>query len=192
MTQGEYTAFLEFETEELARDAHEMFAALLPAQLNWKPQPGSWSIAQCLDHIIRLNNLYFRAIENNLKPAASSSRFANRKYRGGWFSNWFARQMGPGTERRIKTMGMFQPSGDEYSREILTGFQQNMNEMIRLIRLSSNYNLNQIRISNPASRFIRLKTADAFRVLIEHGKRHVQQGKRVLLRPEFPLILPDS
>ena len=33
-----------------------LFGSLSDAQLNWKPRPDSWSIAQCLDHLIKSND----------------------------------------------------------------------------------------------------------------------------------------
>ena len=32
-------------------------------QLNWKPSPESWSIGQCLDHLIIADCLYFPALK---------------------------------------------------------------------------------------------------------------------------------
>ncbi|MBI1765055.1 MAG: DinB family protein [Acidobacteria bacterium] len=43
------------ETDVLARDAQATFGHLNAAQLNWKPAPESWSVAQCLDHLLTGN-----------------------------------------------------------------------------------------------------------------------------------------
>ena len=41
---------------EVAADAHEHFGPLSAEQLNWKTAEESWSVAQCLDHLIRTNH----------------------------------------------------------------------------------------------------------------------------------------
>ena len=43
--------------------AKDEFCALSATQLNWKPHPESWSIGQCLDHLITTNNTYFPMLE---------------------------------------------------------------------------------------------------------------------------------
>ncbi len=35
------------------------YGHLSAEQLNWTPAEGRWSIAQCLDHLITINRLYF-------------------------------------------------------------------------------------------------------------------------------------
>ena len=39
------------------------FAAVSLEQLNWKPSPDAWSIAQCLEHLIVSDNSYFPALQ---------------------------------------------------------------------------------------------------------------------------------
>ena len=42
----------------VAEDAKTTFAPLSGDQLNWKPGEKSWSVAQCLDHIIKTNEQF--------------------------------------------------------------------------------------------------------------------------------------
>ena len=39
---------------------------LTPSQLNWKPSPERWSVAQCFDHLLTSNKGYFPIIDNVL------------------------------------------------------------------------------------------------------------------------------
>jgi uncharacterized damage-inducible protein DinB len=43
--------------------ALERFQTLSEEQFNWKPNTKSWSIAQCLDHLIVSNEKYFPVFE---------------------------------------------------------------------------------------------------------------------------------
>ena len=43
--------------EEIARDAHTTFGGFEARQLNWRPEPARWSVAQCFDHLLTANRL---------------------------------------------------------------------------------------------------------------------------------------
>src|SRR5690349_16508658 len=64
-------------------------AGLTTPQLNWHPQPGAWSIGQCIEHLAIANDIYIEAIAGAL---------ANRQPDGpvdeivlGRFSRYFLR-----------------------------------------------------------------------------------------------------
>jgi hypothetical protein len=48
--------------DELGRvtgETRAAFGSLSRGQLNWEPAADGWSIAQCLEHLIVINSLYF-------------------------------------------------------------------------------------------------------------------------------------
>jgi len=49
-----------------ADEAQSTFGRLTAAQLNWKPSPERWSVAQCFDHLLTTNKGYFPEIDNVL------------------------------------------------------------------------------------------------------------------------------
>ena len=51
------------ELSNVATDSKTIFGSLSAAQLNWKPAPKSWSVAQCFDHLITTHSLYFPEFE---------------------------------------------------------------------------------------------------------------------------------
>src|SRR5262249_33934007 len=46
------------EAESIAVDAKALFGHLKLEQLNWKPSADSWSVSQCLEHLISSNQAY--------------------------------------------------------------------------------------------------------------------------------------
>lgn len=51
---------------KIADETKATFGNLSVSQLNWKPSPERWSVAQCFDHLITSNQGYFPIIEEVL------------------------------------------------------------------------------------------------------------------------------
>ncbi len=54
---------LQEEARRIAEEVRKHFAGLSKEELNWKPNPRSWSIVQCLEHLIAANRCYFPIFE---------------------------------------------------------------------------------------------------------------------------------
>ena len=59
------------EFDAIARDAAAVFGQLDERQLNWRPDPAKWSVAQCFDHLLNANREMFQAIDAANEPSAS-------------------------------------------------------------------------------------------------------------------------
>ena len=49
--------------EGASEKAVREFSDLSEIQINWKPSPKSWSIAECLEHLIISNRIYFEVLD---------------------------------------------------------------------------------------------------------------------------------
>lgn len=50
--------------EEVTADVRAAFGSLSTEELNRRPDDGGWSVAQCLDHLITINTLYFPLLDS--------------------------------------------------------------------------------------------------------------------------------
>ena len=66
--------------------ANKLTIGLTTEQLNWQPEPGVWSIGQCLEHLCITNEAYLPAMSSSLlgKPIS-----AVQDITPGWFGRWF-------------------------------------------------------------------------------------------------------
>src|SRR5688572_33143911 len=74
-------------TESLAQvadDARSAFGAFTNEQLNWKPAEKSWSVGQCLDHIIRTNHEFDAEFEKLASGTRQNSFWENYSPFSGW------------------------------------------------------------------------------------------------------------
>jgi DinB superfamily len=51
------------ELDAIARDTQSAFGRLDEWQLNWQPDRARWSVAQCFDHLLKINREIFQSID---------------------------------------------------------------------------------------------------------------------------------
>ena len=67
------TAAIVVELDSITDDFRNSFAGLSHAQLNWRPSPDSWSVAQCIDHLIKSNDEVRPVIDAKIAGAKNST-----------------------------------------------------------------------------------------------------------------------
>ncbi|MDP2497291.1 MAG: DinB family protein, partial [Candidatus Palauibacterales bacterium] len=48
-------------------EAEELTSGLTPEQLSWRPEPDAWSIAECLDHLVRTGEAYLEVLDEAIE-----------------------------------------------------------------------------------------------------------------------------
>ena len=76
-------------------DAREVVAGLTEAQGTWRAHPGSWSVAECLDHLATGNRVYLQAMRPASEQALAQGRLRRGPARPGLAGGWFARSLEP-------------------------------------------------------------------------------------------------
>lgn len=153
-------------------------------QLNWNPEPGKWSVGQCLDHLRVGNETYCETMENALEGQSPS---VVQEIQVGWFGRWFIRKfIEPSPQsirgrapKKIKPVPEVDPS-------ILDRYLASNNETCKLINRSKNYDVNHIRFKNPYLSLVRFTLGTGFEILSAHQRRHLLQAERVKSSPQFP------
>ena len=86
-TPAEFAA----ELDRQSAQAHTLTSGLNDAALNWQPSGGkSWSVAQCLDHLVIMNRMYVKALQDAV--ANNQDQLEPRKVPmqpSGWFTRLF-------------------------------------------------------------------------------------------------------
>ena len=67
---------LEAALDAVDTDARKLIDGLTADQGIWRPSPGAWSIAHCLDHLATANRVYLDAME----PAAADAAARGRRH----------------------------------------------------------------------------------------------------------------
>lgn len=165
--------------------ANELAKGLNTEQLNWQPQPGAWSVGQCLEHLCVANEIYFPPISSSLvnQPAA-----AVHEITPGWFGRWFiTNYIEPSARtKRARAPKKIVP-GVQVEPSVLDRFLRSNHSARQLVRDASNYDVNRIRFVNPLVPLIRFTVGTGFEIISKHERRHLLQAEGVKRNPAFPI-----
>ncbi|MBL7699360.1 MAG: DinB family protein [Chitinophagaceae bacterium] len=149
--------------------------------LETQPQPGSWSIAQVLEHLNFYSAFYLSAIEEKLHH--NQTKY-NPLFKPGWFGDYFTKMMKPTHDNRIKSkmkaLKSATPSAQTDGRAALAQFVTDQHQLLSLLRIAGSTDLGRIRIPTSITRLISLKLGDTFRFFIAHEQRHFVQIQTAL------------
>lgn len=170
----------------LAEETGNAFGLLSPFQLNWKPAPNRWSVAQCFDHLLTTNQGYFPVIDDVLAG----------KKRGLWekvpllpklAGRFFIKVLDPSSTRKLKAPKGFQPVQSDIPESVIGEFVHQQQQLMDRMRASEHLNLDKIVITSPVAAVITYSLMDAYRIIVVHQQRHFLQAKRVTEEQRFPV-----
>lgn len=173
--------------EDVGIQAKERFGALSAEQLNWKPAPKSWSVAQCLDHLIQTQRLYFPLFERLAAGEKTPGIWERVSPFSGFFGRLLIRAVDPETSRKIKTTAKAEPSASELDGRIVESFVSHQVELSRHVQaLPADLDATRTIITSPLLGLVTYSLDDAFTILLTHGQRHLGQAQRVTESEGFP------
>lgn len=173
------------ELQEIADQFSAEFGSLSPEQINWKPNPESWSVGQCLEHLILTNTAYFPQLDE----IASGNR-----------QNSFWQQWSPFTgmggrflinalrsdEKKYKVPSQKISPPSEIDGAIVTAFLENQKSLIEKTEACANADIAKTVLSSPFMGAMTQALGDVLTIFVEHEKRHFRQAQRVMQAEGFP------
>jgi DinB family. len=164
----------------ISGDARISFGDLTAEELNWKRSEKSWSVAQCLDHLITINSLYFPLFEKMRTSDIASTFLEKHSPLSGFFGRYLVNSMRPENPKKMKTSKKACPSASEIDSGIVLRFEDHQRELgDHIIKISPEIELSRI-ITSPLAGFVTYSLDDCLTMLVVHEQRHMQQAKRVM------------
>ena len=74
----------------------------------------------------------------------------------------------------------------------LERYRAGQDVMVGLVSDAAGVGLNRTRLASPVSPLLRINLGDAFSVCLAHGRRHMDQIRRLRSLPDFPKAPPTD
>lgn len=182
----EATQYPDILTLEQAYDANERDARAVAAGLSeqlggWRETPGSWSVAECLDHLATANRVYVRAMTPPAERALADGRTRRGPARPGLIGGWFVRSLEPPVKPRTRRTAprIIRPRVSPPLSDALEQFLASHEEARAFLRRYAEIDLAGVRFPNPFVAGIRFSLATGVHVIDAHERRHLWQAWRV-------------
>ena len=146
---------------------------LTPAQANFRRQPGAWTIAEVLDHLVVVAPIYWQDLQSALKQPRGSRRSAMSDADVLWY----------GIDRTNREQAI--------AGERLGGQVRDLKAGLETYRKHHDRLLQYIRTTDDDLRdhFVPRQTCDAYQwalLISTHEQRHVLQIREIKADPGFP------
>ncbi|NBC07886.1 MAG: hypothetical protein GVY26_11900 [Bacteroidetes bacterium] len=171
---------------EVSQAAEQHFRPLSKEQLNWKPDPNKWSIAQCLDHLIRTNEGYLEQFEQIKSGQKRNSLWERMPLFPTLFGNFLLKAVDPANKQKVPAPSSFRPARSHFPPEVLDNFLAHNRSAIRSMEQLPADELRKYRLTSPASPVLTLRLDQAVELIPMHEQRHLQQALRVMEAEGFP------
>jgi len=173
------------EFSSVARDTASAFGRLDTMQLNWQPDAGSWSVAQCFDHLLKINAEMAEAIDRGLDRKAPRTIWQQLPLWPRFFGWMLVTSQAPGGKQKYKAPAPAVPASSNIAPDVVERFVSSQDTGIAKVRALSDADGRQIMVS-PFAAQITYSVLDAYRLIAGHQRRHFEQAQRVMAHPEFP------
>lgn len=164
----------------------QLVRGLSNSQLQWRPAPTKWSMAECLEHLA----ITARKGAGRWVPAIAAGRRAGIVAAGpftfGWFGKWFIGFVGPNPKRPVPAPAVFAPPASIDPAQATTDFFQSQSEIQSILGSADGLDLGRIKAPSAAMPLLRFNLATWFASTVAHEQRHLAQLRRVRNDPGFP------
>lgn len=160
---------------------HHHFGTLSSDQIQKKMNSGTWSVAENIEHVIKVNSTYvpvFNSIQNGTysRPFMSRLPLATKK-----FGAMILKAVSRNREKKMKTFPIWEPTQSRFENP-LSQLLENHQTLASLVLNIGKIGKNGTVIASPASSIIVYSFEDALSIIIEHELRHLEQAKEFLSR----------
>jgi len=168
------------------------FSTISLQQLNWRPSPESWSIAQCLEHLVISHSAYFPVLKKATEGVYRVSFWERYSPFSGICGRLLKDQLREQPKKKLIAPKVIRPTTSEIKEEIIERYQQSLDRFLQYISDCRNIDIDKTIITSPAIRIVTYRLRDAFQFLVQHEHRHINQATRVKENDDFPKKIADS
>src|SRR5687767_13204439 len=174
------------EARSIADDARRTFGTLNREQLNWKRREDEWSVAQCFDHLIKINSTYFPQLQGVADGSHQQTWRARVPFLPRLFGSLVLGAVKPQSPRKLKAARHVEPATSAIDADIIDRFVAHQQDVIERMKQTGSRDLSAVVIISPLAPIAFYSVLDAFKIIVTHERRHMAQAERVTRSDGFP------
>lgn len=184
-------AMLVTEIDANLSHAESLTHALSPAQFNWRPEPGRWSIAECLQHLILIAKIDLEPLAAAIQAGHAANLKGDGPFTYGFLARKFIASMEPPITRRFKAPKTYLPPSQSDPASTLAEYQRIGAELRRLSLAADGLDLVKVKTAMPVlpallRPFVKMALGARLTLITTHDRRHLWQAEQVRMHPDFP------
>lgn len=173
------------EYEKVGENVQKTFGNLSAEQINWKPRADSWSVGQCLDHLIKSNEAFdaqFQALSKGEKKPTFWEKYSPLT---SFFGNFLLKSL-KNDARKFKAPSKAIIPPSDIAANIVEKFVKHQEEIVEKLKTLENVDLHKTVVTSPFMKVMTYRLDMALEIGVEHEKRHFRQAERVMQVEGFP------
>ncbi|MCI5054880.1 MAG: DinB family protein [Flavobacteriales bacterium] len=161
----------------------EEFRKLNSIEYLFRVSEKSWNVVEVIDHMSRFYNFYLPQIEERIERFKGVE---NDKFYPGIFGNYMVKNLRPQKTKikfKMKTFSKMDSFGASDQEGLSLAIETHLKHLESLKNTLVHFpklDLNKPRIISAAGPILKFKLGDAYRILLAHDIRHLQQCENIL------------
>lgn len=170
-----------------ADDVRTLFGDLSEEQFNWKSNPETWSVGQCIDHLVVTNRKEVPILKAALGGQHNKTFWEKLPVLPKLGGDFIVKAVNPENKKKNKAPAAFQPSSSDINTSVIDDYVALSATARELISKSEGMETAKMVVTSPIASFFTYSLAHAFEILVFHDRRHLDQAKRVMDSAMFPV-----
>lgn len=155
-------------------------------QFNWRPEPGRWSMAECLGHLNLIDGADLPQLKSAIDAAIAKSTRGEGPFTYGLLARKFVAWTEPPVKRKFKAPKQYVPPPDAELAPTIAEYRRIAAGLRELVKRSDGLHLAKVRTKLSGVPLLRMPLGARFNLLTAHDRRHLWQAEQVRNHPRFP------
>lgn len=174
--------------EQITKDAADLVKGLSEEEFNWRPDPGQWSIEECIAHLTMVGQVELGYVERAIETGRARGLTGSGPFEYSALERYIMRETDPPARHHRPAPKQFTPLHNQPVTAVLPTFNHVQSMFILQIERADGLDLRRVKVVTPITRFIKLSLGTAFAQAAAHERRHLVQARRV--REKLPKGVP--
>jgi hypothetical protein len=171
---------VEKELNEATRRAWTLIQSTDARLFTVRPNPSSWSAAECLSHLSISSESFLPVLRAALDDARKRKLTSTKDPKMdllGRILRWF---LEPPIRAKTKTTAPFVPRAVRAKADAFGEFASLQSKLSELLNTARGLDLGRVKIVSPFDKRVKYNVFSAFRILVAHQRRHLWQAEQAV------------